>query len=130
MESVTARLVRRFGPRVADWCAVAPDLIARLTSRWGLTLGEPLPDGASSVALRCRWPDGTPAVLKISPERALAGAGQEGVATRCARVAAACGLDGDRLHAWSRVIAPFAAVAHLGVGGEEPVIEELLALTR
>ncbi|MEU2674633.1 aminoglycoside phosphotransferase family protein [Streptomyces sp. NPDC007164] len=290
MESVTTRLVRRFGPQVAEWCADTPDLVARLTSRWGLSLGAPLPDGASSVALRCRWPDGTPAVLKISPERALmaeqagmlgwfaasgrvpsvlafdeaagamvleeivpgtpaedmpaaalpgqwsellaalhgvapppqptrvlrerceeafarvgrrlsepaigarmdvtawnraiqrcerlldteattvllhgdlhlgnvldggarglmaidpkacvgdpcfdavdyvvAGAGLEGVGTRCARVAAACGLDGDRLHAWSRVIAPFAAIAHLGDGGEKPAIDELLTLTR
>ncbi|WP_329378575.1 aminoglycoside phosphotransferase family protein [Streptomyces sp. NBC_01716] len=70
VESVTARLVRRFGPQVAGWCADTPDLIARLTSQWGLSLGESLPDGASSVALRCRFPDGTPAVLKISPERA------------------------------------------------------------
>lgn len=60
----------------------------------------------------------------------VAGAGLEGVETRCARVAAACGLDGDRLHAWSQVIAPFAAIAHLGNGGEEPVIDELLALAR
>jgi streptomycin 6-kinase len=291
VESVTARLVRRFGPQVADWCANAPDLIARMTSQWGLSLGEPLPDGASSVTLRCRWPDGTPAVLKISPERALlaeqagmlgwfassgrvpsvlaldeeagamvleeivpgtpaedmptaslpeqwsdllaalhavtplplpiralrerceesfarvgrrlsepaisarmdttvwnraiqrcnrlldteattvllhgdlhlgnvldggpkrglmaidpkacvgdpcfdavdyvvAGAGLEGVETRCTRVSEACGLDGDRLHAWSQVIAPFAAIAHLGSGGEEPAIDELLTLTR
>ncbi|MET9915478.1 aminoglycoside phosphotransferase family protein [Streptomyces sp. NPDC006435] len=295
MEHVTARLVRRFGPRVADWCADAPDLVARLVSRWGLSLGGPLPDGASSVTLRCSWPDGTPTVLKISPERALlaeqvgmlewfaasgrvpsvlafdeeagamvleeivpgtpaehlpatslpeqwsgllaalhgvalpsaptrvlrerceesfarvgrrlsepaigarmdtavwnrairrcerlldtqtttvllhgdlhlgnvldggagrglmaidpkacvgdpcfdavdhvvAGAGAEGVGARCARVAAACGLDGDRLHAWSRVIAPFAAIAHLGDdsgdGSAEPAIDELLALAR
>lgn len=60
----------------------------------------------------------------------VAGAGLEGVETRCGRVATACGLDGDRLHAWSQVIAPFAAVAHLGNGGEEPVIDELLALAR
>ncbi|MFB6814083.1 aminoglycoside phosphotransferase family protein [Streptomyces sp. NPDC056347] len=291
VEGVTERLVRRFGPQIAEWCADTPSLIARLTSRWGLSLGEPLPDGASSVALRCRWPDGTPAVLKISPERALlveqagmlrwfaasgrvpavlaadedagamvleevvpgtpaedmpavslpgqwadllaalhgvappprpprvlrgrceeaftrvgrrlsepaisarmdvtvwdrairrcerlldteaatvllhgdlhlgnalaggterglmaidpkacvgdpcfdavdyvvAGAGLEGVEDRCARVAAACGLDGDRLRAWSQVIAPFAAIAHLGGGGEEPVIDELLAWSR
>ncbi|MFF0507787.1 aminoglycoside phosphotransferase family protein [Streptomyces fimicarius] len=300
MESVTARLVPRFGPQVAAWCAGTPDLIARLASRWGLALGGPLPDGASSVALRCRWPDGTPAVLKVSPERDLmaeqvrmlgwfaasgrvpavlaadeeagamvleeilpgtsaeympaaslpeqwaellaalhgvapppqltrvlrgrceesfarvgrrlsepairarmdatlwdraiqrcerlldteattvllhgdlhlgnaldggadrgllaidpkacvgdpcfdavdyvvAGAGLEGVEARCARVAAACGLDGDRLHAWSRVIAPFSAIAHLGAGagagdgdgdGGEMVVDELLALSR
>ncbi|MGY3064646.1 hypothetical protein ACVWZD_008968 [Streptomyces sp. TE3672] len=55
----------------------------------------------------------------------VAGAGLEGVGTRCARVAAACGLDGDRLQAWSRVIAPFAAIAHLGGDGEGPVIDRL-----
>ncbi|MFE3145681.1 aminoglycoside phosphotransferase family protein [Streptomyces sp. NPDC059218] len=291
VDGATKRLVRRFGPQVAEWCADTPNLIARLTSRWDLSLGESLPDGASSITLRCRWPDGTPAVLKLSPDRALlveqvgmlgwfaasgrvpavlavdedagamvleevlpgtpaedmpaaslsgqwsdllaalhgvappprpprvlrgrceeafarvgrrlsepaigaridvtawskarqrceqlldteattvllhgdlhlgnvldggaerglmaidpkacvgdpcfdavdyvvAGAGLEGVGTRCARVAAACGLDGDRLHAWSQVIAPFAAIAHLGNGGEERVIDELLALAR
>lgn len=291
VDSLTTRLVRRFGPQVAEWCAGTPDLIARLASQWGLSLGVPLPDGASSVALRCYWPDGTRAVLKVSPERALlveqvgmlgwfrasgrvpavlavdeeagamvleeivpgtpaedmpaaslpgqwsdllaalhgvappplptrvlrgrceeafarvgrrlsepaisaridvtvwnraiqrceqllnteattvllhgdlhlgnvldggaerglmaidpkacvgdpcfdavdyvvAGAGQEGVETRCARVAAACALDGDRLHAWSQVIAPFAAIAHLGNGGANQVIDELLALAR
>ncbi|WP_343034490.1 aminoglycoside phosphotransferase family protein [Amycolatopsis anabasis] len=39
----------------------------------------------------------------------VAGAGQEGVEARCQRVATACGLDGDRLYAWSQVIAPMAA---------------------
>lgn len=291
VESVTARLVRRFGPQVAPWCAGVPDLVARLAGRWGLAFGELLPDGASSVTLRCRLPDGTRAVLKVSPERALlaeqvrmlgwfgasgrvpavlaadeeagamlledvlpgtpaedlpaaslperwselltalhgvtppplpgrvlrgrceeafarvgrrlsepavrarlaptawdlairrcdrllatetttvllhgdlhlgnvldggagrgliaidpkacvgdpcfdavdyvlAGAGLEGVETRCARVAAACGLDGDRLHAWSQAIAPFAAIAHLSGGGDAAAVDELLALTR
>ncbi|MFE1150757.1 aminoglycoside phosphotransferase family protein [Streptomyces albidoflavus] len=290
MESLTGRLAGRFGPRIAEWCAAVPELLAQLASRWGLALGGPLPDGASSVALRCRWPDGTPAVLKIGPERELlaeqaemlgwfapsgrvpavlaldaeagamtleevvpgtpvaelpgpdparwaelmaalhgaapaattprllrgrmeeafarvgrrlaepavgarmdaaawdrarrrcerlldtetatvllhgdlhpgnvlvggagrglvaidpkacagdpcfdavdfvvAGAGREGVEARCAGVAAAYGLDPDRLHAWSRVDAAFAAVAHLGAGDEGPAVEELLALTR
>ncbi|MGW4374393.1 hypothetical protein ACWEJ7_12085 [Streptomyces albidoflavus] len=58
------------------------------------------------------------------------GAGLEGVGTRCARLAAAYGLDADRLYAWSRVNAAFAAVAHLGAGEEGPAVEELLALTR
>ena len=212
VESLTGRLAGRFGPRIAEWCAAVPELLAQLASRWGLALGGPLPDGASSVALRCRWPDGTPAVLKIGPERELlaeqaemlgwfapsggvpavlaldaeagalvleevvpgtpvaelpgpdpgnvlvggagrglvaiapkacagdpcfdavdfvvAGAGREGVGTRCARLAAAYGLDPDRLYAWSRVNAAFAAVAHLGAGDEGPAAEELLALTR
>lgn len=291
VESVTARLAGRFGPQVAEWCAAVPELLAQLASRWGLVLGDPLPDGASSVVLRCRWPDGTPAVLKLTPERELlaeqdvmarwfaasgrvpavlaldaeagamvleevvpgtpaadlsvapsperwaelmaalhgaapaattprllrgrmeeafarvgrrlaepaigarmdaaawdravrrcarlldtetatvllhgdlhpgnvldggsarglmaidpkacagdpcfdavdfvvGGAGREGVGTRCARLAAAYGLDPDRLYAWSRVNAAFAAVAHLGAGDEGPAAEELLALTR
>jgi streptomycin 6-kinase len=49
----------------------------------------------------------------------VAGAGQEGVEARCQRVATACGLDGDRLYAWSRVIAPMAAIAHLTCDGSE-----------
>ncbi|MEU8953610.1 aminoglycoside phosphotransferase family protein [Streptomyces sp. NPDC048518] len=290
VESATARLVDRFGPHVAEWCADAPDLVERLASQWGLSLGGPLPDGASSIALRCRWTDGTPAVLKISPEKdllaeqadmlgwfalsgrvpsvlatdeaagamvleeivpgtpaedmpaaglpdqwsellaalhavalpsqptralrgrceeafarvgkrlaepvvsarmdvtvwdtaiqrcerlleteattvllhgdlhlgnvldggrrglmaidpkacagdpcfdavdyVLAAAGQEGVDTRCARVAVACGLDGDRLHAWTQVIAPFAAIAHLRGGDASQAVDELLALSR
>ncbi len=60
----------------------------------------------------------------------VAGAGLECVGTRCARVAATCGLDGDRLQARSRVIAPFVAIAHLGGDGEGLVIDELLALSR
>ncbi|MGW5718159.1 aminoglycoside phosphotransferase family protein [Amycolatopsis sp. NPDC003865] len=286
-----ARLVSRFGPAAGVWIGEVPALAARLASRWGLVLGEPFDGGASSVVLRCRWPDGSPAVLKLSPDRALltrqremlhvfaasgrvpavlaadaeagamvleevrpgteaadlppaslprqwgellaalhavaapagwpwdlrgrfgeafarigrrlaepaiaarigtgawqramrrcetlldtqttvvllhgdlhlgnvldggparglvaidpkacvgdpcfdavdyvvAGAGQEGVEARCRRVAAACGLDGDRLHAWSRVIAPMFAIAHLTHGGPEPAIDELLALSR
>ncbi|WP_435156115.1 aminoglycoside phosphotransferase family protein [Amycolatopsis sacchari] len=61
---------------------------------------------------------------------AVAGAGHEGVEARCQRPAAACGLDGGRLFAWSRVVAPMAAIAHLTYGGPEPVIDELLALSR
>ncbi|MFH9133828.1 hypothetical protein [Streptomyces sp. NPDC017524] len=52
------------------------------------------------------------------------------VETRREHVAAARGLDGDRLHARSQVIAPFTAIAHLGGGGEKPLIDELLARVR
>lgn len=286
-----ARLVSRFGSEVEGWLDEVPALAARLASRWGLVLGEPFESGASSVVLRCRWPDGTPAVLKLSPDRALltkqaemlrvfassgrvpavlsadaeagamvleevlpgteaedlpqtslprqwgellgalhavpppagwpwdlcgrcdeafarigrrlsepaigaridqatweraiercetllntqdrlvllhgdlhlgnvldggpsrglvaidpkaclgdpcfdavdyvvAGAGHEGVETRCRQVATACGLDGDRLYAWSRVIAPMFAIAYLTYDGPESAIDELLALAR
>jgi streptomycin 6-kinase len=288
---VTARLVRRFGPQVEAWCAAAPVVAAKLAARWGLVLGEPFAgQGASSVALRCERSDGSPAVLKLSPDRlfmaeqvamlrllassgrvpavlaadaevgavvleavvpgtmadempaapssqqwadllaalhavdppadpppdlrgraeeafvrigrrlaeptigaridqamwnrslrrcralldtqtrqvllhgdlhlgnvldggsrglvaidpkmcvgdpcfdavdyVLAGAGQEGVATRCTLMAAACGLDADRLHAWCQVIAPMVAIAYLTGDGAEPVIAELLAVAR
>ncbi|MEV0071954.1 aminoglycoside phosphotransferase family protein [Amycolatopsis sp. NPDC050768] len=291
MAEVGARLAGRFGPEVEDWLSEVPALAARLASRWGLVLGEVFASGASSVVMRCRWHDGTRAVLKLSPDRALltkqvemlrvfapsgrvpvilaadaeagvmvleeivpgteaedlpqpalprwwgellgalhavtppahwpwhlrgrcdeafarigrrlsdpaigaridqatwrramrrcetllatqtklvlvhgdlhlgnvldggpsrglvaidpkaclgdpcfdavdyvvAGAGHEGVAARCRRVAAACGLDGNRLYAWSQVIAPMAAIARLTYGGPEPVIEELLDLAR
>jgi len=290
MEDVGARLVRRFGPEVDRWLAEVPAVSARLASRWGLVLGEPFGSGASSVTVRCRWSDGTPAVLKLSPDRALltrqvqmlrvfassgrvpavlsidaeagamvleevlpgteaedmpptslpqlwgdllaalhavappaqwpwdlrgrceeafvrigrrlsepaigaridqatwrrairrcealldtqtalvllhgdlhlgnaldggpsrglvaidpkaclgdpcfdavdyvvAGAGHEGVEARCRRVAIACGLDGDRLFAWSQVIAPMFAIAYLTNDGSEPAIDELLTLT-
>ncbi|GAB3500808.1 aminoglycoside phosphotransferase family protein [Amycolatopsis cihanbeyliensis] len=291
MGDVSARLVGRFGSEAEGWLAEIPILAGRLASRWGLVLGELFESGASSLVMRCQWPDGTPAVLKLSPDRALLakqvemlrvfapsgrvpavlstdveagamvleevlpgteaegmpptflpqrwgellaalhavappalwpwdlrgrcdeafgrigrrlsepavgaridraawqrtirrcetlldtqttlvllhgdlhlgnaldggpsrglvaidpkacigdpcfdavdyvvdGAGHEGVEARCQRVATACGLDGDRLYAWSRVIAPMAAIAHLTYGGPEPVIGELLALTR
>ncbi|MFJ5816442.1 aminoglycoside phosphotransferase family protein [Streptomyces sp. NPDC093108] len=289
-EEIGARLVARFGPEAEGWLAGVPDLAARLAAQWGFVLGELFESGASSVVFRCQWPDGTPAVLKLSPDRALltkqvemlrvfapsgrvpavlsadaeagamvleevlpgteaedmpqtslpqqwgellaalhgvappahwpldlrgrcdeafvrigrrlsepaigarigqaawqrairrcetlldsraglvllhgdlhlgnvldggpsrgliaidpkacvgdpcfdavdyvvAGAGQEGVEARCQRVATACGLDGDRLYAWSRVIAPMAAIAHLTHDGPEAVIDELLALS-
>ncbi|MFJ8959132.1 aminoglycoside phosphotransferase family protein [Lentzea sp. NPDC102401] len=281
---MTARLARGFGPEVAAWCADVPALVDRVSARWGLVPGEALEPGAVSVVLRCRWADGTPAVLKLSPdtemlaaqsemlalfassgrvpevlarerdavvleevlpgtlaedlpfaglpgrwadllaalhgvparpvgslrgrceesfarvgrrlaepvigarisevlwsrafarcqklldtetttvllhgdlhlgnvldggERGLmaidlkaclgdpcfdaadlvvAGAGKEGVRARCEAVADACGLDGDRLFAWSQVIAPMLAIAHLAHDGDEAAIDELLTL--
>ncbi|MFJ5984650.1 aminoglycoside phosphotransferase family protein [Lentzea sp. NPDC092896] len=281
---MTARLARRFGPEVAGWCADVPALVERVSARWGLVPGEALEPGAVSVVLRCRWHDGTPAVLKLSPDAELlaaqsemlalfassgrvpavlaaegdavvleevlpgtlaedlpfaslpgrwadllaalhgvparpvgllrdrceesfarigrrlaepvvgarisqalwdrakarceklldtdtspvllhgdlhpgnvldggerglmaidpkaclgdpcfdvvdlvvAGAGQEGVRARCEAVATACGLDGDRLFAWSQAIAPMLAIAHLAHSGDEAAIDELLTL--
>ncbi|ANN21954.1 aminoglycoside phosphotransferase [Amycolatopsis orientalis] len=291
MDDVRARLVGRFGPDAEAWLAEVPALAASLASRWGFALGELFESGASSVVLRCRWPDGTPAVLKLSPDKTLlagqvemlrvftesgrvpallaadaeagamvleeilpgtvaedlpraslpgqwgellaalhsvpvpprwrsdlrgrfeesftrigrrlsepaiaaridegtwqrairrcetlldtqstkvllhgdlhpgnvldggpsrglvaidpkacvgdpcfdavdyvvGGAGHEGVEARCQVVAAACGLDGDRLFAWSRVIAPMFVIAHLTYGGPEGALDELLALAR
>jgi streptomycin 6-kinase len=69
VDEITTRLVRRFGESVADWCAAAPELADRMAACWGLTLGDEYPAGASSIAIRCTWPDGTPAALKLSPQR-------------------------------------------------------------
>ncbi|GAA3030963.1 aminoglycoside phosphotransferase family protein [Actinokineospora globicatena] len=57
------------------------------------------------------------------------GAGHDGVAARCERVASACGLDGDRLYAWSRVVAPMLVISYLTHGGPERAIDELIGLT-
>jgi len=69
IEEITSRLVRRFGAGVTDWCARVPALAQELATGWSLELVAPLPTGASSVVLGCRLPDGTPAVLKLSPDR-------------------------------------------------------------
>jgi len=70
---VTGWLVDRYGPRVDAWVAGIPALAARLAANWGLELGEMFAGGASAVVFRCVWPDGTPAVLKLSPDRELLG---------------------------------------------------------
>ncbi|NUT92764.1 MAG: phosphotransferase [Saccharothrix sp.] len=69
MDAITTRLAVRFGPEVADWCAAVPGLAARFAAEWGLVVGELIDDGGSSVALRCTWADGVPAVLKLTPDR-------------------------------------------------------------
>jgi streptomycin 6-kinase len=65
---ITRRLTRRFGAGVEDWCAAVPALAIQTAGRWSLVLGDQFPGGASSVALRCTRSDGSPAVLKLSPD--------------------------------------------------------------
>src|SRR3954453_7051938 len=77
LEEAGAPVVDRFGPGTETWLAEVPALAARLASRWGVVLGELFASGASSLVLRCRWRDGTPAVLKLSPDRARVGAQAE-----------------------------------------------------
>jgi streptomycin 6-kinase len=60
----------------------------------------------------------------------LAAAGREGVQVRCALVAAAGGLDADRLYAWCQVIAPMVAIGELTGKSAEPVLAELFSLMR
>ena len=60
----------------------------------------------------------------------LAGAGRDGVGSRCAALAAASGLNSDRLHAWCRAIAPIVAITYLRRPDSEAAVAELLVLAR
>lgn len=71
VENVKPQLIYRFGPSAAQWCADLPAHITELSDRWHLKLGAPFEQGASSFALRCTASDGTPAVLKLSPDQTL-----------------------------------------------------------
>ena len=68
LAEITQRLTRRFRPGVADWCAGIPALVDSFAERWALSPGDPFPGGNSSVAIRCTRSDGSPAVLKLSPD--------------------------------------------------------------
>jgi streptomycin 6-kinase len=68
LQEITQRLTRRFEPGIADWCAGIPALALVFAGRWRLALGEAFPAGNSSVAIRCTRPDGSLAVLKLSPD--------------------------------------------------------------
>jgi streptomycin 6-kinase len=68
------RLIARFGPGVEAWWERLPDLLARLAELWRLDVGEPVGRGNTSFVIRCRRADGRAAVLKVTPEPALAAA--------------------------------------------------------
>jgi streptomycin 6-kinase len=128
--AIGARIDQATWQRAIRRCAMLLDTQAALVFLHGdLHLGNVLDGGPSRglVAIDPKACIGDPCFDAV--DYVVAGAAQEGVEARCQRVATACGLDGDRLYAWSRVIAPMVAIAHLTYGGPEPAIEELLALT-
>jgi streptomycin 6-kinase len=53
---------------VTEWAADLPDRVGRFAALWSLTVDEPFPHGASSVAYPVTRADGTPAVLKLTPD--------------------------------------------------------------
>ncbi|WP_188316371.1 aminoglycoside phosphotransferase family protein [Solihabitans fulvus] len=65
------RLVKRFGPAVEPWCDDLPATVAALADRWGLRVRSGLV-GNTSRALLCDRADGTSAVLKLTPDPAIA----------------------------------------------------------
>lgn len=63
-----ARIEARFGPGVHAWVEALPVRCAQLARQWGLTLGEAYPHGSTARVIAVRRADGTPAVLKLSPD--------------------------------------------------------------
>lgn len=67
-DAARARLVDRFGAELAEpWCDALPDLVTRLTARWGLEVREARP-GNTGRTLLCTGPGGDPRVLKLTPD--------------------------------------------------------------
>lgn len=67
-DAARARLVDRFGAELAEpWCDTLPDLAARLTAKWRLTIREARP-GNSGRTLLCTGPGGDLQVLKLTPD--------------------------------------------------------------
>lgn len=67
-DAARARLVDRFGAELAEpWCDALPDLVARLTARWGLEVREARP-GNTGRTLLCTGSGGDLRVLKLTPD--------------------------------------------------------------
>ncbi|GHF90939.1 MULTISPECIES: aminoglycoside phosphotransferase family protein [Amycolatopsis] len=67
-DAARARLTDRFGAELAEpWCDTLPDLVARLTAKWGLTVREARP-GNTGRTLLCTGPGGDLQVLKLTPD--------------------------------------------------------------
>ncbi len=67
-DAARARLIGRFGAELAaPWCDTLPNLVARLTDRWGLTVREARP-GNTGRTLLCDGPAGDLQVLKLTPD--------------------------------------------------------------
>jgi streptomycin 6-kinase len=68
-DELRRRLRRRFGTAVESWLDELPPLLTALAARWQIGLESVIQRGSMSVVMRCRTADGSPAVLKISPDR-------------------------------------------------------------
>lgn len=68
-DGVRQRL-KRFGPEIEPWLEELPDVLDGLAVRWQVEWGSIIRRGTVAVVIRCRLPDGRPAVLKVSPDRA------------------------------------------------------------
>jgi len=68
-DGLRRRLVARCGGEVESWLAELPAVLATLADRWQVELGSLIPRGHMSVVIQCRTADGSPAVLKVCPDR-------------------------------------------------------------
>lgn len=68
LNATRGRLLNRFGPRVEQWWEQLPTVISALTDRWELVVGDPVARGNTSLVIRCRRPDGSRGVLKLTPD--------------------------------------------------------------
>jgi streptomycin 6-kinase len=69
-DGVRQRLTARFGAEIGSWLDDLPDVLRALAERWQLEWDSLIPRGSMSVVIRCALPDGSSAVLKVSPDRA------------------------------------------------------------
>ena len=74
------RIRRRFGPAATAWIEALPEREAQLARQWGLTLEAPFAHGSTAHVRACRRADGTPAVLKTSPDTQLVAAEADALA--------------------------------------------------
>lgn len=66
------KLIDRFGPGVAGWCDDLPRLVDSVGAAWRLRVRRVLPAGGTSALFDCVAHDGTPVVLKLTPDRRIA----------------------------------------------------------
>jgi streptomycin 6-kinase len=63
------RLRRRYGAAIDEWFDALPSVLDDLAERWELEWGPLIQRGSMSVVVRGERADGSPAVMKISPDR-------------------------------------------------------------
>ena len=68
-DTTRQRLTKRFGAEIRPWLDELPDVLGALAERWHVEWGLLIPRGSMSVVIRCAMPDGSRAVLKVSPDR-------------------------------------------------------------
>jgi streptomycin 6-kinase len=127
--AIGARISRRTWDLAIERCAALLDTEStRVMLHGDLHLGNVLDGGPRGlVAIDPKVCVGDPCFDAF--DYVLAGAGLDGVENRCALLADAAGLDGDRLLTWARVGAPLLAIALIPAGDAEEAVAELLALS-